>query len=94
MKKLFLLVFAGLLLLACKKESAENKTTSADTAITQNTHSDTVSSTSKTSKDSLSARDSINTKTHIGGRRTSNINTGNSDRNVNAAMSDTTRSAK
>ncbi|WP_080779758.1 hypothetical protein [Chryseobacterium phocaeense] len=84
MKNLFLSVIAiSFAVVACKKNGAE-KTVSADTVNVQSTPYDT----SQSSKDTLTSHDSINTKTHTGGRKTSNNNTGNGTGNVNAAMSD------
>ncbi|REC66891.1 hypothetical protein DRF59_11350 [Chryseobacterium flavum] len=79
---------AGFLTSACtKKESQENSVTVDSTHI-QNNYPDSASTASPNSQDSLTDRDSINTKTHIGGRKTSNNNTGNSTGNINAAVSD------
>ena len=87
MKNLFLfLVAISFTALACKKNETERNTT--ESVNMQNSQTDTASSASQSSKDSAAKQDSINTKTHIGGRKTSNNNTGNSSGNVNAAVSD------
>ena len=87
MKNLFLFLIAiSFTALACKKNETEKNT--AEYVNTQNSLPDTVSSASQSSKNSTAKQDSINTKTHIGGRKTSNNNTGNGSSNVNAAVSD------
>lgn len=87
MKNLFLsLIAISFIALACKKNETERNTT--ESVNIQNNQPDTLSSRSNNSKDSTSKQDSINTKTHIGGRKTSNNNTGNGSGNVNAAVSD------
>ncbi|EJL72401.1 hypothetical protein [Chryseobacterium populi] len=57
-------------------------------------YSDTASVSPQIPTDPASVRDSMNTgtntKTTAGGRKTTNNNTGNGLRNVNAAVSDTT----
>lgn len=87
MKNLFLSFIAlSFIALACKKNETESNTT--ESVNVQNNPPDTASSTSKNSKNSTTKQDSINTKTHIGGRKTSNNNTGNGSGNINAAVSD------
>lgn len=49
---------------------------------------DTATSSPQISADNTSGRDNINTKTHIGERKTSNNNTGNATGTINAAVSD------
>ncbi|REC79922.1 hypothetical protein DRF60_02755 [Chryseobacterium elymi] len=77
--------------LACKKNNEEKNTTSADTVNTQSIYPDTAASSPQNPEDSTASRDSINTKTHIGGRKTSNNNTGNTTGTINAAVSDSAR---
>ncbi|MEI3789523.1 MULTISPECIES: hypothetical protein [unclassified Chryseobacterium] len=95
MKNLFLSIMAISFLVACKKNNEKN-TVSTDSANTQNVYSetDTGASSPRISADSTSGRDSINTKTHIGGRKTSNNNTGNATGNINAAVSDSARPSR
>ncbi|MCQ9635676.1 hypothetical protein MP478_00925 [Chryseobacterium sp. WG14] len=94
MKNLFVSIIAlSFVVLACKKRETEN-TTVTDSANTPGNYSDTAASTSPISKDSTAGGDSINTKTHIGGRKTSNNNTGNATGNINAAVSDSAHPAK
>lgn len=92
MKNLFLSFIAlSFIALACKKNETERNTT--ESVNIQNNLPDT-SSTSYNSEDSTAKHDSINTKTHIGGRKTSNNNTGNTSGNVNAAVSDSLQPSK
>jgi len=91
MKNLFLSIMAiSFITLACKKNNEEKNTAAADSVNTPSAYSntDTAATTPSVSADSTAGRDSINTKTHIGGRKTSNNNTGNGTGNVNAAVSD------
>ncbi|WP_426478434.1 hypothetical protein ACP3T3_02905 [Chryseobacterium sp. CBSDS_008] len=86
MKNLILSMIAISFITACKKKETQNNISVSDSVSIQRNYSDT---TSSTFKDSLSANhDSINTKTHVGGRKTSNNNTGNGTGNINAAVSD------
>ncbi|WP_184873823.1 hypothetical protein [Chryseobacterium sp. G0240] len=78
---------------ACKKNDTKNNLSATDSSDVQRTYSDTASAT-RTSSDSATGHDSINTKTHIGGRKTSNNNTGNGTGNINAAVSDSARPAR
>ncbi|MCJ7932323.1 MAG: hypothetical protein MUW56_01475 [Chryseobacterium sp.] len=95
MKNLFLPFIAiSFVVLACKKNNTEKNIAPADSANTQSSYSDTAASASRTSSDSMAGHDSINTKTHIGGRKTSNNNTGNSTGNINAAVSDSAHPAR
>ncbi|AKK74551.1 hypothetical protein HX13_07225 [Chryseobacterium sp. P1-3] len=94
MKNLFLTIIAISFMAACKKNDTQKDMPATDSVEVQRTYSDTATSTKQNPKDSLSSRDSINTKTHIGGRRTSNNNTGNGTGNINAAVSDSARPAK
>ncbi|AYZ35358.1 hypothetical protein EGY07_07130 [Chryseobacterium indologenes] len=89
MKNLFLSIIAMFfLILACKKNDAQNNVSVTDSTTVQKSYTDTVTPTPQNSADSTRAKDSINTKTHIGGRKTSNNNTGNASGNINAAVSD------
>lgn len=98
MKNLFLSIIASsFLVLACKKNNTRTDVTSAgspDSSNAQTSYSDTANSTAQSSKNNAASSDSINTKTHIGGRKTSNNNTGNGKGNVNAAVSDSANSRK
>jgi len=90
---LFSIMAASFIVLACKKNNEEKNTASADSANTQSVYpdTDTAASPPRNSEDSTAGRDSINTKTHIGGRKTSNDNTGNGTGTINAAVSDSAR---
>ncbi|MGK6340732.1 hypothetical protein ACMGDK_00735 [Chryseobacterium sp. DT-3] len=89
MKNLFLSIAAiSFIFLACKQKDTEKNTTSVDSANTQSAYHDTAATSPRNSEDSTTGRDSINTKTHIGGRKTSNNNTGNATGTINAAVSD------
>lgn len=89
MKKLFLsIVAAGFIISACKKKDITNNTSVTDSASTQRSYSDTVASTVGDTQSIKTSNDSINTKNHVGGRKTSNNNTGNGTGNINAAVSD------
>lgn len=93
MKNLFLSFIAiSFIALACKKNETERNTT--ESVNIQNIPPDTASSTPQNSKDSTTKQDNINTKTHIGGRKTSNNNTGNGSGNINAAVSDSLQPAR
>ncbi|WP_223609341.1 hypothetical protein [Chryseobacterium sp. OSA05B] len=95
MKNLVLSIIAiSISVLACKKNDTTQYKSPADSARTQNNISDTSTSVPKTREDSLTDRDSINTKTHISGRKTSNNNTGNGSGNINAAVSDSAHPAR
>jgi len=95
MKNLFLPIIAiGLIVVGCKKQDTEKSTVSADSATVTSSYPDTTDSTNQLPNDSLGSKDSINTKTHIGGRKTSNNNTGNGSGNINAAVSDSARPAR
>ncbi|SFN42931.1 hypothetical protein SAMN05421594_2765 [Chryseobacterium oleae] len=95
MKNLLLPIFAiSLLVAACKKKDTNTGTAYADSTQTQRSYSDTATSKPRVLKDSLGSSDSINTKTHIGGRKTSNNNTGNGTGNINAAVSDSAMPAR
>lgn len=95
MKNLFLpIIVISFVVASCKKKDATNNLISVDSANPQTTYSDTLPSTSKISTDSTSGRDSINTKNHIGGRKTSNNNSGSVSGNINAAVSDSARPAR
>ncbi|QIY89656.1 hypothetical protein [Chryseobacterium gallinarum] len=94
MKKLFLTTIAISFMIACKKNDTQKDMPATDSVDMQRSYSDTANSTTPAPKDSVGSRDSINTKTHIGGRRTSNNNTGNGTGNINAAVSDSARPAK
>ncbi|MDQ0064402.1 hypothetical protein [Chryseobacterium lathyri] len=92
MKNLFLPMIAiSFIVLACKQKNTDTNTGSADSVNTQSAYPDTAASSPRISENSTAARDSINTKTHIGGRKTSNNNTGNATGNINAAVSDSAR---
>lgn len=90
MKNLILSMAAiSFTMLACKKNNTENSNYVNDSANTHSNYSDTaVSAASDTLKSGPTSQDSINTKNHIGGRKTSNNNTGNATGNINAAVSD------
>lgn len=90
MKNLILSMAAiSCIILACKKNNTENNISVTDSVNTYRNYSDTaVSAASDTQKSGKTGQDSINTKTHIGGRKTSNNNTGNATGNINAAVSD------
>lgn len=93
MKNLFLPIIAiGFIAAGCKKKDTEKNTGYSDSAAVTSSYSDTAAN--QPSKDSLGSKDSINTKTHIGGRKTSNNNTGNGTGNINAAVSDSARPAR
>lgn len=87
MKNLFLSVILLSVISACKKSDIKKDIPDDSTNINVN-YTDTTSSISSDSQRSKTSHDSINTKTHIGGRKTSNNNTGNSKGNINAAVSD------
>lgn len=88
MKKLVLsIAAAGFMILACKKKDTTSSTPVADSINTQRNYSDTASAVRDT-QDNTMGNDSINTKNHVGGRKTSNNNTGNGTGNINAAVSD------
>lgn len=95
MKNLFLsIITIGIAVISCKKKEAEKNTIYSDSATTTSQYSNTSDSVNQVSKDRSGSRDSINTKTHIGGRKTSNNNTGNGTGNINAAVSDSARPAR
>jgi hypothetical protein len=94
MKNLFLSVIAlSLMSLSCKKNDTTNNVPAPDSTATPG-YSDSTGTMPDTLKDTLSGQDSINTKTHIGGRKTSNNNTGNGTGNINAAVSDSAHPTK
>ncbi|MDQ1859191.1 hypothetical protein [Chryseobacterium sp. WLY505] len=89
MKKLFLsITAAGFIISACTKKETTNNVSVNDSAYSQKNHSDTAVSTGGDTQSITTSNDSINTKTHVGGRKTSNNNTGNGTGNINAAVSD------
>ncbi|MDR6371213.1 hypothetical protein J2795_001741 [Chryseobacterium bernardetii] len=89
MKKLFLsIAAAGFIISACKKKDTTNNVSANDSAYPQKNYSDTAVSTAGDTQSIKTSNDSINTKTHVGGRKTSNNNTGNGTGNINAAVSD------
>lgn len=88
MKNLFLSVILLSFILACKKSDVKKDASAVDSININKNYTDTASSISGDSSRSKTSHDSINTKTHIGGRKTSNNNTGNSKGNINAAVSD------
>ncbi|WP_330745962.1 hypothetical protein [Chryseobacterium sp. CP-77] len=79
---------AGFMILACKKKDTTSSTPVADSVNTQRNYSDTTASAVRDTQDITTGNDSINTKNHVGGRKTSNNNTGNGTGNINAAVSD------
>jgi hypothetical protein len=95
MKNLFLTIITIIFIVAaCNKKDTERTTAPADSANTPTGYSDTATSAPRVSKDSIADQDNTNTKTHTGGRKTSNNNTGNGTGNINAAVSDSARPAK
>ena len=95
MKNLFLpITIISILAVGCKKKDTETHKAYTDSIATSSSYSDTISSANQLSKDDPGSKDSINTKTHIGGRKTSNNKTGNGTGNINAAVSDSARPAK
>jgi len=87
MKNLFLSITALSFILACKKSDTKSNTYVADSVNINRNYPDT-SSVPQDSQGIKTSHDSINTKTHTGGRKTSNNNTGNATGNINAAVSD------
>lgn len=88
MKKLVLSIAAGFMILACEKKDTTSSTPVADSINTQRNNSDTAASAANDTQSINTNNDSINTKTHVGGRKTSNNNTGNGTGNINTAVSD------
>ncbi|WP_288436761.1 hypothetical protein [uncultured Chryseobacterium sp.] len=87
---LFPLCALAVSIIACQKKYETQSTTSVSDSTTIIKDSSPTDSALKET-DSTSGRDSINTKDHIGGRKTSNNNTGNAEGNINAAVSDSAR---